>query len=250
MVTPNQRNQHGKWNNNFITLFKTYLIRNSWVCKKKKTYWFENSLAATFFFLDYWNISTRRVNISPLACCHGHSQRVACYFLCSKNNWLSIAHISSQQTAQITFGHMFHWLKNLSFLPVPNQFKVCPWNEAKRNDQLVNSCGIVMYIPILNLHVWWKCSLEIQCQCDWYSFPIDIQRMHIIVMVNTQQPVAILGYGNVECTLETLKKAIGILIDCTFIGIPFVSYNQFGLPILQICKNVYSYFMALRNIAG
>lgn len=43
-------------------------------------------------------------------------------------------------------------------------------------------------------------------ECNWYKFPVEIQRMLIIFTANTQQPVRILGYGNVLCTRDTLKK--------------------------------------------
>lgn len=42
--------------------------------------------------------------------------------------------------------------------------------------------------------------------CKWYKFPIEIQRMLVIVIANSQQPVTICGYGNIVCTRDALKK--------------------------------------------
>lgn len=47
--------------------------------------------------------------------------------------------------------------------------------------------------------------------CDWYTFPIEIQRMLVIAMTNIQQPVTIRGYANTECTRDALKRVIFII---------------------------------------
>ena len=44
------------------------------------------------------------------------------------------------------------------------------------------------------------------CQCNWYSFPIEIQRILIIVIANTQQPEILQAFGNTPCTREVFKK--------------------------------------------
>lgn len=44
------------------------------------------------------------------------------------------------------------------------------------------------------------------CECNWYSFPIEMQQMFPIVIMNTQQPVNIRGYGNTLCTREAFRK--------------------------------------------
>ena len=43
-------------------------------------------------------------------------------------------------------------------------------------------------------------------QCDWYLFPIEVQRMLVIFMSDTQKPVFIHGYGNILCIRENFKK--------------------------------------------
>lgn len=43
-------------------------------------------------------------------------------------------------------------------------------------------------------------------QSNWYLFPIETQRMLLIVIANAQQPIIIHGFGNVACTREVFKK--------------------------------------------
>lgn len=44
------------------------------------------------------------------------------------------------------------------------------------------------------------------CQLDWYSFPIEVQGMLPIVMIATQQPVVIRGFGNIQCTRNVFNR--------------------------------------------
>lgn len=43
-------------------------------------------------------------------------------------------------------------------------------------------------------------------QCEWYEFPIKIQRMLLIVTANAQHPVIIKGFGNTLCARESFTK--------------------------------------------
>lgn len=43
-------------------------------------------------------------------------------------------------------------------------------------------------------------------QFKWYSFPTEIQRILLILMINTQQPVEVLCFGSTACNRETFKK--------------------------------------------
>lgn len=42
--------------------------------------------------------------------------------------------------------------------------------------------------------------------CDWYSFPIDLQRTLSTVMMYTQKHAIIHGYANTPCTRFALSK--------------------------------------------
>lgn len=43
-------------------------------------------------------------------------------------------------------------------------------------------------------------------QCEWYSFPIETQRMVQFFMLVTQDPAVLCGYGNIICTRDTFKR--------------------------------------------
>lgn len=47
---------------------------------------------------------------------------------------------------------------------------------------------------------------EMIYQTDWYTLPLDLQKFWPIVINNTQQPVIITGYANVEYTRETFDS--------------------------------------------
>lgn len=41
------------------------------------------------------------------------------------------------------------------------------------------------------------------CQCNWYLFPVEMQRMIVIVIM---RPPIIRGYAVTECTREAFKR--------------------------------------------
>lgn len=43
-------------------------------------------------------------------------------------------------------------------------------------------------------------------QCNWHLFPIEMQQMFVIVMVNAQQSTIVRGYGNTPCARAAFKK--------------------------------------------
>lgn len=47
---------------------------------------------------------------------------------------------------------------------------------------------------------------ELVYQMDWHSFPDEIQRMLPTLINNTQQPIIISGFANVEYTRETFDS--------------------------------------------
>lgn len=44
------------------------------------------------------------------------------------------------------------------------------------------------------------------CMCNWYLFPIDLQRMLLIFIINTQQPAIIHGFADTVCTRDAFKQ--------------------------------------------
>lgn len=47
---------------------------------------------------------------------------------------------------------------------------------------------------------------DVLVQSNWYLFPIDVQQMVSVLMVNAQQPMYIRGFGNVICAREAFKS--------------------------------------------
>lgn len=47
---------------------------------------------------------------------------------------------------------------------------------------------------------------ELIYECDWYEFPLEIQRILPTVFLLGQQPVLLKGFANLICTREAFKK--------------------------------------------
>lgn len=92
------------------------------------------------------------------------------------------------------------------------------------------------------------------CQCDWYLFPIGIQRMLVIFMSDTQQPVSIQGYGNIQCKRENFKTVRINFIPNQFNPIPSTwkhfEYNHFVFHFYhsQTINGGFSYLITLQRI--
>lgn len=43
-------------------------------------------------------------------------------------------------------------------------------------------------------------------ELDWYAFPIEIQKMLPIVLIDSQKPIAIRCFGSIFCGREIFKK--------------------------------------------
>lgn len=43
-------------------------------------------------------------------------------------------------------------------------------------------------------------------QFDWHLFPVEIQRILPIIMIQTQQSAEVLCFGSIACNRETFKK--------------------------------------------
>lgn len=50
-------------------------------------------------------------------------------------------------------------------------------------------------------------------KCNWYLYPMGMQRILIIVMTNSQQSMFIRGYGNLTCVRDAFKKVIILIRD-------------------------------------
>lgn len=46
--------------------------------------------------------------------------------------------------------------------------------------------------------------------CKWYLLPIDIERLYLMFLFDTQHSVYIQCYGGILCARETFKKVVSI----------------------------------------
>lgn len=44
------------------------------------------------------------------------------------------------------------------------------------------------------------------CKSDWYTFPLEIQKIIPILSLSLRNPVMIEGVGNIKCTREDFKN--------------------------------------------
>lgn len=44
------------------------------------------------------------------------------------------------------------------------------------------------------------------CQCNWYAYPIELQKLLLVFTANSQRPAIFKGYANTECTRDAYKK--------------------------------------------
>lgn len=44
------------------------------------------------------------------------------------------------------------------------------------------------------------------CQCNWYFFPIDLQRKFLVLILTSQQLTFFKGYGSIVCTRNSFKE--------------------------------------------
>lgn len=63
-------------------------------------------------------------------------------------------------------------------------------------------------------------------QFDWHLFPIDVQKLLPIILVNVQRPVHLSYFGSVLCaSRETFKKVRLIRINGEIYGVQCTCYR-------------------------
>lgn len=65
-------------------------------------------------------------------------------------------------------------------------------------------------------------------ECKWYLFPIDVKRIFLIFICETQQLTLFRGYGNIECTRQAFERVID----------PYVIYEKIQslTPLFNLIK--------------
>ena len=110
-------------------------------------------------------------------------------------------------------------MHKISFENKLNLFIVLKWDDnSKLFETMVLSLAL-FWIFVLNFaicesgeritHQFDQFHIEIG-RCEWNKLPIEMQRMYLIFLSDTQQPVNIRSYGGILCTRETFKKVISI----------------------------------------
>lgn len=86
-------------------------------------------------------------------------------------------------------------------------------------------------------------EIDIYNQCDWYSFPIRVQRIIPIIVISTQQSVVLEAFGtrfgNIPFSRETFERVISL--------IRYFSNHSIHLHYFQVARGGFSYFMVLRQ---
>lgn len=67
---------------------------------------------------------------------------------------------------------------------------------------------------------------QLELECCWYILPIELKRLYLIFLLDTQQSINIQCYGRILCTRDTLRKVI--------ISVEMFSENDFIATLLVI----------------
>lgn len=78
-------------------------------------------------------------------------------------------------------------------------------------------------------------------ELDWYVFPIGMQKMLSIVLIISQDPIALRCFGSIYCGREVFKKVCRS--ECKFFFYDFF----FGIFVFQMNNKSFSFFMVLRQ---
>lgn len=80
--------------------------------------------------------------------------------------------------------------------------------------------------------------------CEWYALSIEMQKLYMIFLTDTQNAIEISTYGNIICNRDTCKKVFDSKTNPFF---DRACNSIFNLH-LQIINKAGSYFMAIRNL--
>lgn len=147
------------------------------------------------------------------------------------------------------------WVKMFAFFKLFYEL-FCRWNfqeNTGKNDIMDAVSAFALVIILLGIIFFlsefgemvstqFAAFNERWCQCDWYLFPIEIQRMFGAFMMNTQESVIIRGYGNACCNREIFEV---VSSDTIVVWLCSNIHPVFALN--QVVHSSYTYFMVLRK---
>lgn len=86
-----------------------------------------------------------------------------------------------------------------------------------------NESNLFEILPVFSILTWTTIYILILCEpgtkminqfemfgaelsrCDWYSLSVEMQRIYLIFLSDTQNPMKVSSYGNITCERETFK---------------------------------------------
>lgn len=118
----------------------------------------------------------------------------------------------------IKFQLILNLLKDFSNLQKISHSHKTKWLKSGDNSNAVDAICPTMTVLYSLLLIFVFCEFgervcsefnvfnEELCRCDWYLFPLEMQKMLLIILSSTQQPASIQGYANTQCTRDAFKS--------------------------------------------
>lgn len=78
-------------------------------------------------------------------------------------------------------------------------------------------------------------------QLEWYTYPLIVQRMLPIILMNAHDPIVIKCFGGILCERDTFKRVRSKILN----QYKFMLGNHDDS--LQVINTAYSYFMMVRE---
>lgn len=88
-----------------------------------------------------------------------------------------------------------------------------------------------------------KIGEEIE-RCEWYLLSVEMRRMYLIFLADTQSEVKLSGYGGITCDRETSKRVFTTNRNTFTL---FTHISTVFLFHLQVLNKAFSYYMTFRN---
>lgn len=154
----------------------------------------------------------------------------------------------------------YNWLQ----LITSNQFTMeNPIFKMKTNSKWADDSSAFQILLLLFVLFWTIIFIFILCEpgarmtyqfvafgeelsrCDWYLLSIELQRMYMIFLSETQNPMKMLCYGNITCDRDTTKKVnIQTIMSTSSDSYFSISIAMFRLPnsnwLRQVRSKVFS----------
>lgn len=98
---------------------------------------------------------------------------------------------------------------------MPFHLSVLKWDEDSKLIEIMAMSTVILWIIVFNLVIceagqrmtdqFDQHHMEF-AQCNWNNLLIEMRRMYLIFLSDTQQPENFQSYGGILCTRDTFKK--------------------------------------------